>query len=178
VRRREFITLLGSAAAWPLAARAQPPEPIRRVGVLTTILSETDGQVNPWVRAFQNELRKLGWDQGRNIRFEHRLMGDDPQGMTASAVELATLKPDAILVAGSPSLVALARATRVVPIVFVQVLDPVQLGLITSLARPAGNITGFTNFEYQIGGKWVDLLKDTAPGTRRAAALFDPDNPA
>ena len=179
LKRREFIALLGgAAAAWPRVAGAQQSERMWRIGVLTTIFSETDTQANAWLGAFQDELRKLGWDQGRNIRFENRLLGNDAQRLPTSAAQLAAMKPDVILVAGSPALVALARETRAVPIVFVQVLDPVQLGLVTNLARPGGNITGFSNFEHQIGGKWLDLLKDTAPHTSRVAIVFDPDNPA
>jgi putative ABC transport system substrate-binding protein len=175
VKRREFITLLGSATVtWPLAARAQQPAPMRRIGVLTTIFSETDSEGNAWLHAFQDELQKLGWQ----LLFETRLLGSDARQLPSSAAELAAMKPDIILVAGSPMLVALARETQAVPIVFVQVLDPVKLGLVASLARPGGNITGFTNFEDQIGGKWLALLKDAAPATGRVAAVFDPDNPA
>jgi putative ABC transport system substrate-binding protein len=179
MRRRELITLLGGAATvWPLAARAQQPEYMRRVGVLTTIFSETDSERNVWLHAFQDELQKLGWQQDRNLQFEFRLLGNNTQQLPSSAAELAAMRPDIILVAGSPALVVLARETQAVPIVFVQVLDPVKLGLVANLARPGGNITGFANFEDQIGGKWLALLKDAAPATSRVAAVFDPDNPA
>jgi putative ABC transport system substrate-binding protein len=177
VNRRAFIAALG-AAAWPLPLSAQPAERVRRIGVLTTIFSETDPGANAWLAAFKNELQNLGWEEGRNIRFEKRLLGSEPQQLSGIAGELAAMELDAILVAGSPALVALARVAHAVPIVFVQVLDPVKLGLITSIAKPGGNITGFTNFEDQIGGKWLGLLKDVAPATSRVAVLFDPDNPA
>jgi putative tryptophan/tyrosine transport system substrate-binding protein len=180
LKRRAFITLLGGAmASWPLAARAQQhSESMRRVGVLTTIFSESDSEANAWLAAFQDELQKLGWEQGRNIRLETRLLGIDPQRLSTSAAELVAMKPDIILAAGSPALAAVARESRTIPIVFVQLLDPVKLGLVASLARPGGNITGFATFENEIGGKWLGLLRDTAPNTSRVATVFDPDNPA
>jgi putative ABC transport system substrate-binding protein len=179
IQRRELIVALGGAAvAWPLPARAQKGDRVRRIGVLTTIFSENDFEASAWLAVFRDELQKLGWQQGRNITFETRLVGNDVQRLPSSAADLAAMRPDTILVAGSPALVALARETQAVPIVFVQVLDPVKLGLVASLARPGGNITGFANFEDQIGGKWLALLKDAAPAISRVLAVFDPDNPA
>jgi len=179
LKRRQFITLLvGAAPGWPLGAHAQAREPIRRVGVLTTIFGATGADTNAWLGALEDEVRKLRWDEGRNIYFDMRLLGDNPQQLPAAAAEIIATKPDVILVAGSPSLIAAARQTKTIPIVFVQVIDPVQLKLVSNLARPGGNITGFTNFEHQIGGKWIELLKDVAPKTNRAAVLFDPENAA
>jgi putative ABC transport system substrate-binding protein len=179
VKRRTFITLLGgataSSVAWLIAARAQQPARMRRIGVLTA-LAENDPEVKAWLRAFQEELQRLGWEQGRNIRIEYRPTGGDPDRLRAAAAELAGMTPDVVFATGTPALVALNRETRSLPIVFVQVSDPVKLGFVASLARPGGNITGFANFEHPIGGKWLDLLRDTAPGRSRAAIILDPDN--
>jgi len=178
MRRRDFIAGLGSAVAWPVAVRAQQTEHVRRIGVLTTIFGTSDAEANAWLAAFQDELHKLGWEQGRSIRFENHLLGNDPQQLPTSAAELVAMKPDVVFAAGVPALAALARETRAIPIVFVQVSDPVKLGFVTTLARPAGNITGFANFEHQIGGKWLDLLKDTAPGRSRVGVVLDPESPS
>jgi len=176
-RRREFITLLGgAAAAWPLAARAQG-ERMRRVGVLCA-LAESDPEVKGWFAAFQDGLQKLGWVQGRNVSIEYRWSGGDEQRLQTDAAELVQTAPDVIFVALTPALAALYRQTRSVPIVFVQVSDPVKLGFVADLARPGGNITGFATFEHPIGGKWLELLKDIAPGRTRVAVLFEPDNPS
>ena len=177
MKRREFITLLGgAAAAWPLAAHAQQ-ERMRRIGVLTN-LDEADPELKGWLTAFQVELQKLGWAQGRNISFEYRWPGSDEQRLQSSAADLVKAAPDVIFAAATPALVALYRESRSLPTVFVQVSDPVKLGFVASLARPGGNMTGFTTFEYPVGGKWLELLKDTAPGRTRVAVLLDPSNPS
>jgi putative ABC transport system substrate-binding protein len=181
VRRREFITLLGGAAAapsilWPRVARAQN-ERMRRIGFLTT-LSETDPEVKGWFTAFQAEMQRLGWTLGRNLSIEYRWPSSNEQRLRSSAAELVKMAPDLIFAATTPALAALHRESRSLPIVFVQVSDPVKLGFVGSLARPGGNITGFTTFEYPVGGKWLELLKDTAPGSSRVAVLHDPDNPS
>jgi ABC-type uncharacterized transport system substrate-binding protein len=178
VKRREFITLLGGATlTWPLAARAQQPERVRRIGVLTSLLVN-DPEVQAWLKAFQDELHRLGWEQGRNLRIEYRLSGSELDRLRTDAAELVAMAPDVLVAAATPALVALNRATRSLPIVFNQVSDPVKLGFVASLARPGGNITGFANFEHPIGGKWLDLLKDTAPGRGQVAVILDPDNPS
>jgi ABC transporter substrate binding protein len=176
MRRREFITLLGGAAAWPLAARAQDGR-MRRVGVLCA-LAESDPEVKGWFAAFQDGLQRLGWVQGRNISIEYRWSGGDEQRLQTDAAELVQTAPDVIFVAPTPALAALYRQTRSLPIVFVQVSERFKLGFVADLARPGGNITGFANFEHPIGGKWLELLKDTAPGRTRVAVLFEPDNPS
>jgi len=177
MKRREFITLLGGAAAMcPLAARAQQ-ERMRRIGFLTT-LSESDPEVKGWLTAFQAEMQKLGWTLGRNFSIESRWPGSNEQRLRDSAAELVKMAPDLIFATSPPALAALHRESRSMPIVFVQVSDPVKLGFVGSLMRPGGNITGFTTFEYPIGGKWLELLKDTAPGRNRVAVLLDPDNPS
>jgi len=177
VKRREFLTLLGgAAAAWPLAARAQQAERVRRIGVLLGF-PESDSEAKAWLTAFEEGLQKLGWTQGRNLRIDYRWAGNDEARMRSYAAELVGAAPDMLFVATTLALVALSRETRSLPIVFVQVADPVTLGFAETLARPGGNITGFTTFEYSIGGKWLELLKDTAPGTTRVAVIFDPRNP-
>src|SRR5262249_46093951 len=146
VKRREFMTLLGSAAAWPLAARAQQGERMRRIGVLMT-LNESDPEVRAWAAAFQEGLQKLGWVQDRNVRIDYRWGEGDPHRLQSHAAELVRMTPDVLLAAATPALVALQRETHSLPIVFVQVSDPVRLGFVASLARPGGNITGFANFK-------------------------------
>ena len=176
MRRRAFISLLGGAAAtWPLAARAQQAERMRRVGVLTA-LADNDPEAMAWLKAFQEELQRLGWEQGRNIRIELRSAGSDQHRLRTGAAELVAMTPDVLFANATPALVALNSETRSLPIVFVQVSDPVKLGFVANLARPGGNVTGFANFEHPIGGKWLDLLKDTAPGMSRVAVILDPDN--
>ena len=177
MKRRDFITLLASAAAWPLAVRAQPLGRMRRIGFLTT-LPESDPEVKGWLTAFQAEMQKLGWMLGSDLSIEYRWPGTNEQRLQSSAIELVKMVPDLIFVATTPALIALHRESQSLPIVFVQVSDLVKFGLISSLARPGGNITGFTNFEPEIGGKWLELLKDTAPGRNRVAILFDSGNPA
>jgi putative ABC transport system substrate-binding protein len=177
VKRREFITLLGGAAAWPLAARAQQPERMRRIGVLEP-LAVDDPEALARVTAFAQGLQQLGWTDGRNIRIDIRWAAGNADEIRKQASELVGLAPDAILTSTSPSMVALRRVTRTVPIVFVQVLDPVGAGFVASLGRPGGNASGFTLFEFGFSGKWLELLKEITPGVKRAAILRDPDSPA
>ena len=157
MRRRKFITIMGAAAAWPLAASAQQlTERIRRVGVL---LGTTATGPEP-VPAFVQGLRDLGWTDGRNVRLEYRAIAGDIGRFRTYATELVNQAPDVILVQSNPGLEALQQATRSIPIVFVQVADPVGSGFIASLARPGGNTTGFTNFEPSMGSKWLELLRE------------------
>ena len=177
LKRREFITLLGGASAWPVTARGQQPEGMRRIGVLS-IFHETDAEPSVWLKAFHDQLQNLGWEKGRNVRIESRLVDNDRQRLRTGAAELVAMKPDVVFAVTTLALAALKSETQTVPIVFVQVSDPVRLGFVTSLARPGGNITGFVSHEHAIGGKWVGLLKDTAPATNRMAVVFDPENPS
>jgi putative ABC transport system substrate-binding protein len=174
MRRRQFITLLSGAAAWPLAARAQQSEMMRRIGVLMGAVSNNpSGQAR--IAAFQQGLQQLGWAEGRNVRIETRWPAPgNADDIRRYAVELVALGPDVILATGSSSMAPLLQKTRAVPIVFVQVVDPVGGGFVDSLARPGGNATGFTNFEYGLGAKWLELLKQIAPSVTRAAVLRDP----
>src|SRR5215472_18592139 len=163
MRRREFITLVGTIAAWPLAARAQQGERLRRIGVLTPF-TEGDQETKAWLTAFQEGLQQLGWAQGRNVSIDYRWTEDRLQ---INATELVKMAPDVLFAAATPALEALRKQTHSLPIVFVQVSDPVKLGVVANLARPGGNVTGFTNFEHAIGGKWLELIRDTAPGAMR-----------
>jgi ABC-type uncharacterized transport system substrate-binding protein len=175
MRRREFITLLGgAAAAWPLVARAQRPERVRHIGVLTT-LAASDPEAQPRVRAFQQGLQKLGWTEGSNLRIDYRWAGDDPGLIEAYAAEIVGVGPDVILANATPPLSAILRKTRTIPIVFVQVIDPVSRGFVSSLAQPGGNITGFTNFEFPMGSKWVEMLKEIAPTVASVSVVFNPN---
>jgi putative tryptophan/tyrosine transport system substrate-binding protein len=178
VRRREFIAALGgAAAAWPLAAWAQQPERARRIGVLMALAADDpDGQAR--VAAFLQGLRELGWIEGRNLRLDYRWGGGDIARIRKDAVELVALTPDVILAGGGQVMGPLQEATRTVPIVFTQTPDPVGAGYGASLARPGGNATGFTNFEYGVSGKWLEVLREAVPGITRAAVLRDPTNPA
>jgi putative tryptophan/tyrosine transport system substrate-binding protein len=170
--RREFIALLGgAAAAWPLAAGAQQGEPMRRIGVLTG----ASGPVSDArLYAFLKALAQLGWTEAQNVRLEIRRGGGDAEAIGKHAVELAALAPDVIMAIGGTATGRLLQATRSVPIVFAHVPDPVGTGLVNSLARPGGNVTGFTSFEYGMAGKWLELLKQIAPGVKRAAVIRDP----
>jgi len=174
VRRRSFITLLGgAAAAWPLAARAQQGERMRRIGVLMNLASD-DAEGQARLTAFAQGLQQFGWTDGRNARIEYRWAVGDAERIRKQAAELVTLAPDVILAAsGVPVVTALLQATRTVPIVFAQVIDPVGAGFVDSLARPGGNATGFMTFEYSLAGKWLELLKEIAPGVKRVAVLRD-----
>jgi putative ABC transport system substrate-binding protein len=178
IGRREFIATLGSAAAaWPLAARAQQPERMRRVGVLLPTAAD-DPLSMPRIAAFLQGLQQLGWTDGRNVRIDYRWGTGDPDRYRRYAAELVALAPDAILAGSGATMPALLQATRTVPMVFVLVVDPVGAGYVASLARPGGNATGFTMFEYGTSGKWLELLKQIAPGVTYAAALRDSANPA
>src|SRR5262245_51550671 len=176
VRRRDFITLLGGAAAWPLAARAQG-ERMRRIGVLMTAAKD-DQEAKAWLTAFQEGLQQLGWAQSRNVSIDYRWADDDWDRLGTYAAELVRMAPDVLFAGATPALAALLQQTRSLPMVFVQVSDPVKLGFVANLARPGGNITGFTNFEHPIGGKWLELIRDTAPGAMRVLVIFEPDIPA
>jgi putative ABC transport system substrate-binding protein len=173
MRRRAFITLLGGmAAAWPLAARAQPPERMRRIGVLmNTAADDPEGQAR--MAAFHQGLQEWGWTPGRNAQIDIRWGAVDADSSRRYAAEVVALAPDVILASASAAMGALQQTTRTVPIVFVGIVDPVGAGLVESLARPGGNATGFTLFEYSLSGKWLELLKEIAPGVTRAAVLRD-----
>jgi putative tryptophan/tyrosine transport system substrate-binding protein len=174
MRRREFVTLLGSAAtAWPLAARAQQPTGTRRIGVLMNFRSD-DPEGKARFAAFMQVLQKLGWNEGENVRTDVRWAEDDMERTRKYSEELVGLNPDVILASASQSVTALQRITRSVPIVFANVLDPVGAGYVNSLARPGGNITGFTVSEYNRAGKWLELLKQIAPRVTRIAVIRDP----
>jgi len=174
VRRRDFITLLGgAAAAWPFAARAQRGERIRRIGMLTAQPSD-DSETQSRVGAFLQALQQLGWSIGENLRMEYRWGATEPDRARQYAQELIALAPDVILASSSASTAPLLQATRTVPIVFVAVADPVGAGYVNSLARPGRNATGFTLFEYGIGAKWLELLKELAPRVTRVAVIRDP----
>jgi putative tryptophan/tyrosine transport system substrate-binding protein len=173
VRRREFIALVGGALAWPLTASAQQADRIRRIGVLqTTGASDPQGQARN--AAFLQGLQQLGWSESRNLRIETRWNAADAGEMRKYAVEFAGLAPDVVLASGANTVGPLLQVARTVPIVFVNVVDPVGAGLVKSLARPGGNATGFILFEYSLGGKWLELLKQIAPAVKRVAVLRDP----
>jgi putative ABC transport system substrate-binding protein len=175
MRRREFITLLGgAAAAWPFAARAQQIERMRRIGVLLAN-AENDPQVPARLVAFTKALQALGWTDGRNIRIDYRFAAADVDRMRAFAKELVSLHPDLIVAAGTQDVAVLQRETKTTPIVFVSVSDPVGSGFVASLPRPGGNITGFINFESSLSGKWIEMLKDIVPRVARAALIFNPE---
>jgi putative tryptophan/tyrosine transport system substrate-binding protein len=174
VGRRELITLLGgAAAAWPLAARAQQAGKVARIGVLMGI-AESDPEARPRAMAFQQGLQELGWTDGRNVRIEYRWAADDPERIRTYAAELVSLAPDVLLATTTPVMMALQPATRTIPIVFVQVIDPLARGFVANLARPGGNITGFVTFEFSMGGKWLQTLKQVAPRIKRVATIFNP----
>src|SRR5215470_4898601 len=173
LKRREVIALLGGAAAWPLAARAQQGERVRRIGVLVAAAAD-DPVFQTFIGAFLQELGQSGWIIGRNMRIDTRWAGADAANVRRHAADLVALAPDVILAHGGRTVGALLQATRTVPIVFPVVGDPVALGFVDSLARPGGNTTGFMNFEYSIGGKWLELLKQIAPGVSRVAVVRDP----
>ncbi len=175
IKRREFIALLGGAAAgWPRAAHAQQGEGMRRIGVLRGGLAADDSDAQANIAAFLQGLQQLGWTDGRNLRIDYRWGLGNVDNIRKYAAELAALAPDVILASGTAPMAPLLQATRTVPIVFVNVADPVGAGFVDSLARPGGNATGFIQFEYSLSGKWLELLKQIAPGVTRAAVLRDP----
>jgi putative ABC transport system substrate-binding protein len=178
MRRREFMTLFGgAAAAWPLAARAQQPERMRRIGVLMNLASD-DPQGQDRVAAFMQGLQESGWAVGRNVRIDYRWGAADTNLFRRYAAELVALTPDVILAGAGSTLPALLEATRSIPIVFAQTLDPVGSGFVASLARPGGNATGFTQIDFSMTGKWLELLKQIAPRVTRAAVIRDSRDPA
>jgi putative ABC transport system substrate-binding protein len=178
IRRRQFITLLGgaaaSASAWPLAARAQQAERVRRIGVIMNTTTANQDMLDG-VSAFQQALQQLGWVDGRNTRFEIRWAGGEADEIRRHVADLVRLAPDVILAAGTAAMGPLLQATRTVPIVFNNVADPVGAGFVDSMSEPGGNATGFIQFEYTLSGKWLELLKELAPGVTRVAVLRDPD---
>jgi putative tryptophan/tyrosine transport system substrate-binding protein len=176
VRRREFIVLLGGAATeWPLAARAQQQgDRVWRIGVLMSF-DDNDPAMKLRVSAFTQALADLGWTDDRNVRMDLRWGRGDINRIRALAQELVGLKPDIILTAATPANLAIRRETRTIPIIFASVSDPVASGIVARLDRPSGNNTGFADFEATLGGKWLELLSETAPGLKRAAVMFNPD---
>jgi putative ABC transport system substrate-binding protein len=173
MNRREFIAWIGSSAAWPVVGRAQPAERMRRIGILGgAIVGDTN--LHALLAVFRQRLQELGWTEGSNLRFDDRWAGGDRALIRKQAAELVALKPDVILAIGSGAVGPLQQITRTVPIVFTGSVDPVGGGIVASLARPGGNITGFAMFEYGLAGKWPELLKRIAPATTRVAVLRDP----
>jgi putative tryptophan/tyrosine transport system substrate-binding protein len=174
IRRREFIvTLGGAAAAWPLAARAQQTDRVRRIAALMSMAAD-DPEAEPRVAAFESGLRELGWLDGHNLRIEYRWVSDGDL-LRRNAAELARIPPDLILATSTPVMAALREQGLSVPIMFVQVTDPVGQGLVPNLARPGGHITGFTNFEFSIGTKWLEVLKQIAPRVTQVALIYNPE---
>ena len=173
MRRRKFIKLLGGAAAWPVAARAQQ-ERMRRIGVLMG-LGESDAEGPPRVAAFKQELQNLGWTEGQNLQIEYRWAGGDAVRIGTFAAELAGTMPDVLVAHLTAATEALMQRTRAIPIIFVAAADPVGSGLVVSLSQPGGNVTGFTNFVPSLGGKWIELLKEISPRIKRVALLFNPE---
>jgi putative ABC transport system substrate-binding protein len=170
--RREFIAGLGCAAAWPVMVRGQQPGRLRQVGVLMNVRAD-DSDGRDYMAAFIRELERLNWTEGRNVRIDVRWTAGDPELFRKYAADLVALQPDVILAASTPAVTPLRRATRTIPIVFVTVVDPLGSGVVASLARPGGNITGFTLFEYSIGSKWLELLTEVAPYVTRAGVMRD-----
>jgi putative tryptophan/tyrosine transport system substrate-binding protein len=189
MKRREFITLLGGVAAWPFAARvsaaciwplaahAQQAERVRRIGAVLA-LSEQDAEIQARIAAFRKELERLGWREGRNLHVEYRWAAADPNLKRTYVAELIAQKPDLIFAAPTSMAVAVHHETRSIPIVFAQVADPVAEGLVNSIAHPGGNSTGFSHFEFGIGAKWLEVLKEIAPNVTRVAVMYDPANSA
>jgi putative ABC transport system substrate-binding protein len=174
VRRRGFIGVLGGAAAWPLAGHAQQPESLRRLGVLLAY-PENDPLTQAIVTALVQALGRFGWVEGKNIRIEYRFAASDPTLFRTHAAELVGLSPEAIVASATPAVAALRQQTRTIPIAFVLVVDPIGQGFVQSLARPGGNITGFSVHEEPILGKWLQLLNEVAPRVKRVAVIFNPD---
>jgi putative ABC transport system substrate-binding protein len=177
IRRRAFFSFLGGVAAWPLGVRAQSRESPRRIGVLMQYAADDlEGQRR--LATFLHSLEELGWRNGRNARIEIRWGAGDPDRLRKHAADLVALAPDVILASASPSVAPLQRATRVIPIVFANVIDPIGAGFVESLARPGGNMTGFTLFDYAFSGKWIELLKQIVPSMSKAAIIRDAALPA
>src|SRR5215470_5725666 len=175
MRRRELITLIGgSVATWPLAARAQQPDELRRIGVLVNTAAD-DPESQASVAAFKEALQQLGWSEGRNLRIDYRGAAGNPERMQAHAKELVGLQPQLILTRSTPVTAAVLKLTRTIPVVFTVVSDPVGDHFVESLARPGGNATGFTNVESSLTGKWLELLKEVAPRVKRVAFIFNPN---
>lgn len=172
MRRRDVFRLLASAAVWPLMARAQQPEPMRRIGVLHAG-AESDPDYQARTTAFKQALQQLGWSEGSNLRIDYRWAAGDAKRTRGYAAELVALAPDVILANASPPVLALQQATQSIPIIFVGLTDPVGAGIVESLARPGGNTTGFTLFEYGMSAKWLEMLKRMAPGVTRVAVARD-----
>jgi putative tryptophan/tyrosine transport system substrate-binding protein len=177
MRRREFLSVLGGAAVAPLTVRAEPATRVRRIGVLLGF-GENDTVTEPRLTAFHERLRELGWVEGSNVQIIYRWGAGNRDRIRDYAAELVGLAPDVIMAHSPPVVAALQRATRTVPVVFVQVTDPVGSNFVSNLARPDGNITGFETFEFAMSGKWLSLLKELKPDVTRAGILHDPDNPA
>jgi putative ABC transport system substrate-binding protein len=176
IKRRKFITLLGGATAWPLAARAQQGGRVRRIGVLMPG-DETDPVRKTYVSAFTQALADLGWAEGRNLRTDLRWTGADINRIQALAQELVGLQPDIVLAGGAAAAAGVQRETRTIPIVFATGADPVGSGIVARLNQPGGNATGFATFEASLGGKWLELLSEIAPGLKRVGIMFNPDLP-
>jgi putative ABC transport system substrate-binding protein len=174
LKRRDFVSLLGGATAWPLVARAQRPELAKRVGMLMNYAA-TDAAAQSYVAAFVEALRQLGWAEGHNIRIDMRWNAGDAALSRIYAAQLIGLMPDVILASSTTNLTAMQQATSTVPVVFVQVSDPVAQGFVANLTKPGGNLTGFSMYEFSIGGKWLDLLKEVAPSLARVAVMFNPE---
>jgi putative ABC transport system substrate-binding protein len=178
MRRRDFLGVVGGAAvALPLAARAQQPERVRHIGMLNALGSD-DPEAQARIAVFEQTLRQLGWVVGRNLKIEVRQLGGDADRLRSYVAEMIALAPDVILTIGSVAVAPLQQATRTIPIVFVNAPDPVGAGFVQSMAQPGGNITGFSNFEYSMSGKWAELLKHIAPNVTRALVLRDPTSAA
>jgi ABC-type uncharacterized transport system substrate-binding protein len=175
LKRRDFITLLGGAAAWPMVARAQQSDQLRRIGVLIGIANDAQGQAR--LAAFQKGMQESGWTEGRNMRLDVRFTAGAADQARTYAVELVGLAPDVILANTAHVVAALQQQTKTIPIVFAQVVDPVSSGFVESLARPGGNITGFLSLDFGIGAKWLEILKEVAPRVTRVGVLRDPAIP-
>ena len=176
MRRRDFISIAGSAAAWPLAAHAQQSERMRRIGVLVGGgLDADDLDMQARIGAFQQGLQQLGWTNSQNVQIDIRTGAGDADRIRRHAEELVSLAPDVILATGTAAVAPILKATRTVPVVFTNVVDPVGAGFVDSLARPGGNVTGFVSFEYGMSAKWPELLKEISPRVTRVAVIRDPN---
>jgi putative ABC transport system substrate-binding protein len=177
MRRREFIALVGgAAAAWPFSARAQPRERVRRIGILMPF-PKADAEIQTWVQAFRQELARLGWSEGSNVQFDERWSTDNMDLVRADAANLVALNPDVIVTAGDRVIPVLTKLTRSIPIVVTATSDPIASGAAESLARPGGNVTGFSLIEFSMFGKMLEILKKIAPAISRVGMMYNPDNP-